>query len=957
MAQRVDHRGRVTLLKRKRERSSSRAKRARPALSPLPPLPSLRSVRVGRGLGKGGREGGRGSLPLEGDWSHLPPQDPLKVNSKIRAEILPEIRDQDDFVRVWDHLRTKYTRRPLSNTYQFRIPAAESHTLADIKEFVLLSYNHFNRPCKLTVQASYVLYNRRTDEHKFYYQSENTVILQGIEGRLMRKVKDVEILLEHLDIEEVEQSLQFGNMDADYMWSFLGFGSVLIRCMSVVPKHVFGCDLPDWLADGGARNICKGGLRCFVKKSNARPWKHPNLCMFRALHYLTHKTFIDEMSRHDLDREVERGSIEMAIQYASMMELPTFDEPITTDDFDDIERIFKLRLNIWRVELSQKELKFERTKKRMKIVKKSRRTIAFRFRVPGPNVQGREMSIALIGNHATAIIDENLFAHVFFCPICDRRFATASAVDKHSKQTDGLCDTAVVRPTNRCWYAVKPTLAAELTAWGIDLPADFETFNLFGGYDCETYQRAYDTPPDLQKGHLHYLAELRLISMAFGTNIPGMEPMVYVETEDWHLLVIRFLHYVERASVVGYKVYKQHFASIFKQIRRKRRHIRKGGTYGYNPWPRLLQDLKTRFKRIKFFGWYSSAFDVPVILSIIAEQLRNRDALIDDDRFKSKLDLLKKGCKYLNVSWLKGCLRDFSLYLAPGTSLAAFMQTYKIKNGKLSWPHGAFTSPQYLDRTEFPPHEAFYNDLKDAMTLSVEDYNVSKKFYIDSGCKDMAEYLALYNLRDVVPFLDAMEQHVALVYDHFQINLLEEGMTLPAVSHRLMMKNMSPVLPFYLPIVAGSRQITVQHSQQHPDVKLHQDIRDGSFGGLSVVLERVQAQGLTRIPKSTHLTDKIIGVDFNSLYSYCMAQGQFVLHPNLWEPGPTGRFSCTSFKPSTLSTAEMEMVLYLMNTDPWKNQLLRSSMHWNQQLKPLINRGYRADFAAINSREIFELDG
>ena len=55
----------------------------------------------------------------------------------------------------------------------------------------------------------------------------------------------------------------------------------------------------------------------------------------------------------------------------------------------------------------------------------------------------------------------------------------------------------------------------------------------------------------------------------------------------------------------------------------------------------------------------------------------------------------------------------------------------------------------YYEKTEFPPIEDFYNNLK-RKELSKRKYNRAKEIYIKSECRNFGEYYDLYCLQDVL---------------------------------------------------------------------------------------------------------------------------------------------------------------------------------------------------------------
>ena len=107
----------------------------------------------------------------------LPTPDPLQITDEMWMDILDPIKKMDNFWSIWNQIKTKYSHNKLVSRYQFRIKAADSHNIRDIKDWVRLSFDHFDKPSKLTVSVSYILRNRKTGEFRFFYQVCNSRII------------------------------------------------------------------------------------------------------------------------------------------------------------------------------------------------------------------------------------------------------------------------------------------------------------------------------------------------------------------------------------------------------------------------------------------------------------------------------------------------------------------------------------------------------------------------------------------------------------------------------------------------------------------------------------------------------------------------------------------------------------------------------------------------------------
>ena len=938
MAEQVHHTGRVLPVKtgyNLRSRFVMRGKggerEARVAPYPLvPPLPP-------KGVGMVEHATALPMIPVP-----LPPEEPMKIPKHIlNGEMLPILqknirKDRNNY--HWNQVRTKRWETSICGSYQFRIPKKDSMYLQNLEHWIRLSFLHFARPCKLQVMVSYVLWNKETDTSRWFYSSENTTIVRPSDSRIIHDVREINRLLKQFSMQDIIRNLQMQNTEVDYKYHFDGFTSVTVRCNAVTNSLVrYGCEdveIPTWM-------MTQKNMKHFIRKNGESNFSRAGLCAFRAIFYCLeqHKSLANLKGRQ-LDSAVEKGGIALAQRYRG----EEYEGPIELAEISAIEQALQVQINLWTLSLSEKELEFSQVGDRKRATRTAKKTIARRARASEANEDWPVVHVCLVNHHISAIKDIESFANIYFCKKCDARFKIAHDLTRHHQNTNDNCDQRVIRPTNSIWYNVHPTLTEELKAWGINVPHDFDTFHIIGAYDVETYQKPRS---ELTGNKLVYSHDMRLITVSYAATLPGFEVQVHMEKDNWSKLVLDMVDFIERADRAAERVYLSKFSTLLEDIIKASVEAEARGAY--DPYGGLYQRVKARFRQIPFYGFYSSKFDVPVVLPVWAEEMVNKRG--------KKVNMMKMGGKYMSLQWYRGQLLDFSNYLAPGTSLSKFIKTYDIEEGKLVWPHAKFTSTEFLDQTTFPPIEDFWNDLKECLTITQEEYNISKKFYVDNKLENMGQYLMEYNKRDVKPFLEAIVCHVKMFHEHLGIDILREGMTLSSIAHKLMMRNMSPWLPFALPRLPFRRQVTEQESKSLLDVQIYDVQRAHSMGGLAIVSNRMQLKGLTTVRKdSKYITDTVTGYDFNSLYAYAMSQGQFVLYPTFWSKCEYA-YNRHDLKPSNLSLMEMEMVLFLSNTTEYRKQLTRSALTHAGQLRPLKDRNFAFDFAAVNSKTAFELDG
>ena len=144
-----------------------------------------------------------------------------------------------------------------------------------------------------------------------------------------------------------------------------------------------------------------------------------------------------------------------------------------------------------------------------------------------------------------------------------------------------------------------------------------------------------------------------------------------------------------------------------------------------------------------------------------------------------------------------------------------------------------------------------------------ENYAYLRSIWVSEGMKSFKDFLLLYNNKDVVPTLDAM-QKITEFYHQKEIDMLKLGCTLPNLANICLHKSTD--------------------SKFYPFTEINKDllekIREDMVGGPYIVFTRKAVVGETFIRISTNLWKSTVGIDASQLYPYSMCQ-----------PMPTGLYT------------------------------------------------------------------
>jgi G:T-mismatch repair DNA endonuclease (very short patch repair protein) len=206
---------------------------------------------------------------------------------------------------------------------------------------------------------------------------------------------------------------------------------------------------------------------------------------------------------------------------------------------------------------------------------------------------------------------------------------------------------------------------------------------------------------------------------------------------------------------------------------------------------------------------------------------------------------------------------DICNYLSPGVSYEKYVAAYGCKARKGFFPYEWMTDMEKLKYPRLPDKEHFYSSLKNS-SISDDDYEYCKTVWNELGMKTFEDFLVWYNNLDVEPMLEAIHRQ-SDVYWKMEIDMFKDAMSLPGLA------------VFWLFAISRTSIKTPIRLLEDRDRELYPLIKGGLVGGPSIVFHRYHEKNVTRIREiyykdSAKMCERILGVDANALYLWCIMQ-------------------------------------------------------------------------------------
>ena len=259
----------------------------------------------------------------------------------------------------------------------------------------------------------------------------------------------------------------------------------------------------------------------------------------------------------------------------------------------------------------------------------------------------------------------------------------------------------------------------------------------------------------------------------------------------------------------------------------------------------------------------------------------------------------KKENDYMFLTTSKFKFLDVKNYVGPGLSLDALLKSMVCRLQKLMFPYEWLDSHKKLNHVGPVSYEDFYSSLKP--TITGDEYERFLKLFKAAHCTTMGDWLRIYNVADVVPFIEAFKKMAGQYYLD-QIDVWKDAVSIPGilmtyVLNKPMEKNKG--IELYSPGgICDLCQEELQHCSCNGALKggayckecqldmqglercgcekaaVYELLRTGMVGGPVQVFTRYHEKDITRIRSHVYgekrkMTRGIIGYDANSLYLYC----------------------------------------------------------------------------------------
>ena len=179
--------------------------------------------------------------------------------------------------------------------------------------------------------------------------------------------------------------------------------------------------------------------------------------------------------------------------------------------------------------------------------------------------------------------------------------------------------------------------------------------------------------------------------------------------------------------------------------------------------------------QVPVIGFNSGKYDLNMVKKYFMKEISyNMESEYNEDVFAAKKE---KDYMFLTTSKFK--FLDVKNYIGPGLSYNAWCKSMGCRLQKLMLPYEWLDSYKKLSHVGSVSYEDFYSSLKP--TITRDEYKQFLKLFKENDCTTMGDWLQVYYVADVVPFIEAFRK-IAEQYYPDKIDVCKDPVSIPGIS-------------------------------------------------------------------------------------------------------------------------------------------------------------------------------
>ena len=519
------------------------------------------------------------------------------------------------------------------------------------------------------------------------------------------------------------------------------------------------------------------------------------------------------------------------------------------------------------------------------------------------------------------IVGKTSFPTKFICDVhskCKLTFTCKQNLDKHKEKCLEMSTKQII--CKEKVYGDDKNIPQRMVEDGY-APEAFVSFRDFSlvTFDIETCEEK--TWLEIPDNGLVAEADLRLLSIAVGSNIPGFKEKCWIrkssEPEEACVIIEKFVKTLLELRRKRIELLPPYLTQMEnKVIERELELNEECAQKKIKTCPELTKIIQYRnymsnLKNLSVYGFNSQRFDIPVIAGTLFRTLRFITG--------QEISVLKKGAAYFSVSCGGLIFKDALNYTSP-CRLEKFLQNWEAPFSKSIWPYSLFGSVEEIKACKnFPRRSEFYSELKNEHVSREEYAKAAREFHrrklLPRGNPEkiysMLGWLKIYNLLDVSPLAKALENCFRSYSNFFDVDPINSN-SLPGMAQMAMFKNLDPDSPLLYSIPEKFK-------------KINELFRENVIGGLVNCYSRhattdSTAQYPDRARKTKNGSDikTICFLDFNSMYLKCQDQPMPTGPGLLWQrKNETGNQWTKNVMTDGHSFKAQQWLSFMQHNDPF----------------------------------------